>query len=307
MRIVQPTEDNIKVAARLLHEGVLIGMPTETVYGIAALARDVDAIRRTFAAKRRPMDNPLIVHVSAIVDLEDIGRTISDAAWALAERFWPGPLTVVVPRSSSMPAEISGGRDTVAVRMPNHPVAQALIRAAGPVTAPSANIFMGLSPTRADHIEPILGDELGMILDGGPCEFGVESTVVDCTTSSPRVLRPGAIGRARIEAALGMSLALPPGQQRLSPGMYSRHYSPRTPLFMVDVLSPDQPGITFDEPGNPTQVRLPLEPVAYAASLYAVLHRLDEGSHQAIFVERPPETPEWEAVWDRLRKASAGQ
>ncbi|HEY0868313.1 MAG TPA: L-threonylcarbamoyladenylate synthase [Fimbriimonas sp.] len=305
MKIVPPTEENIAQAARFLREGVLIGMPTETVYGIAAQADDPEAVQHVFRLKGRPADNPLIVHIAGLSQLREVARVVTDAAKRLTERFWPGPLTVVLPKNPRIPHIVTAERDTVAVRVPAHPVALKLLRAAGPLSAPSANRFMSLSPTRAEDIDPELGDRLGMILDGGPCTVGVESTVVDCTGPFPRILRPGGIDRARIEAALGAPLAAPPAGPRLSPGMYHRHYSPRTPLQIVDRLLPGQAGITFEAPLDSSQVRLEQEPRRYATALYAALHRLDADGHSRIYVQAPPQTPEWEAVWDRLLKASS--
>lgn len=304
MKIVPATEENIAYAARLLREGILIGMPTETVYGVAALATDAHAVGRVFAAKKRPIDNPLIVHIASYDQLLEVAREVTEPAKRLAERFWPGPLTVVLPKNPRIPEVVTGGRDTVAVRVPAHNVALALIRAAGPISAPSANTFMSLSPTTAEDIEEELGDRLGLILDGGPCEVGVESTVIDCTGAMPRLLRPGGVDRLSIEAALGAPLISPPTPDRISPGQYARHYSPRTPLRVVDRLSADQAGITFETPSNPRQIRLPVEPRSYAAALYSVLHRLDSEGHTCLCVQAPPAEPAWEAVWDRLKKAS---
>jgi L-threonylcarbamoyladenylate synthase len=304
MRIAPPTAENIAYAARLLREGVLVGMPTETVYGIAALATDADAVERVYAVKRRPRDNPLIVHIASQDQLALVAREVTETARRLTERFWPGPLTVVLPKAECIPDIVTSGKNTVAVRIPAHPVALDLIRAAGPISAPSANLFMSLSPTLARDIEPQLAEMLGIILDGGPSKVGVESTVVDCTGPTPRLLRPGVVDRAQIEAAIGTRLVAPPAGPRRAPGMYRRHYAPNTPLRIVERLEPNQAGITFETPANPSQIRLQRDARLYAAALYAVLHRLDEAGHEILFVEAPPQSADWEAVWDRLTKAT---
>lgn len=304
--ISPPTPLNLQLAADALVRGELVCMPTETVYGIAADATNADAVRRIFAAKDRPADNPLIVHISDFVQLEDVVAEWTDAADVLANRFWPGPLTLVLKKSEMIPDEVTGGLDTVAVRMPDHEVALELIELAGvPLAAPSANRFMHLSPTRAEHLDPEIAKRVAMVLDGGPCRIGLESTVVDVTVSPPRILRPGGISRGDIQAALGGPLGqLPPEGIRRSPGMYQRHYAPDARLEFVEALDPDAVGIGFGTPRNDRQIRMPMDPHAYAAGLYAALHRLDAGRPDVIFVEHPPEEPEWEAVVDRLKKAS---
>ena len=299
--ILAPTPANVERAARVLREGGLVGMPTETVYGLAALLWRRDALRETFRLKGRPADNPLIVHVAHLADLEGVVAAWPETAARLADRFWPGPLSLVLPKRPEVPEEATGGGDTVAVRVPAHPVALRLIDAVGgPLTAPSANPFMGLSPTRAAHVA-LPG--LDLVLDGGPCAVGIESTVVDLSGETPRLLRPGGVPRAQIEAALGAELA-GKGDVRRSPGMYPRHYAPRTPVRLVSALAPEDAGLTFDEPQNEDQIRLPFVPAAYAISIYAALHRLDALGVEAILVQSPPREPEWEAVWDRLDRAT---
>jgi L-threonylcarbamoyladenylate synthase len=305
MRILPPSPESVAEAAAALRRGELVGMPTETVYGIAALALDPVAVARTFEVKGRPAENPLIVHVASPADVPGVAREFPEEARRLAERFWPGPLTLVLPKRERVPAAVTAGLDTVAVRVPDHPVAQALLAAVGaPVSAPSANVFMGLSPTRPEDIAPEIAKRLAMILDGGPSPVGLESTVVDCT-GPIRILRPGGVTRADVEAALGrrLSESAPPTQRR-SPGLYARHYAPRTPLRVVERLLPHQPGLTLAAPASSAQRLMPPDPVLYGAQLYATLHALDQEGHAEIFVEAPPEAPEWEAVWDRLRKAS---
>jgi L-threonylcarbamoyladenylate synthase len=278
-------------------------MPTETVYGLAAVATNRQAVHKVFAAKARPADNPLIVHISNLEQVTELTEGASREAEELAGAFWPGPLTLVLKKRSLIPDEVTAGRDTVALRMPAHPIAKALIQATGaPLAAPSANRFMALSPTRAQHIAPEVAQHLALILDGGPCEVGIESTVVDCT-DGVRILRHGSIGRAQIEAVLGH--AVDSGEERTrAPGQYPRHYAPRTRVELVQKLRPEDAGLTFDNPSNPQQIKMPLDPAAYAARLYNALHALDGQNLSVLKVEQPPAADTWEAVWDRLKKAS---
>lgn len=309
MPIQPPTDEAIAAAAAALRRGELVGMPTETVYGLAALASDPVAVARTFAAKRRPSDNPLIVHLASAADLPLVARSIPPAAQALADAFWPGPLTLVLPRQPHVLDAVTAGLDTVAVRVPDHNVALALLRAVGaPLSAPSANTFMRLSPTRAQDIEPDLQGQLACTLDGGPCRIGLESTVVDCA-GPVRVLRPGGVSREALARALGhdVPLAGVPAADgpRAAPGMYARHYAPRTPLRLAAALDADDAGLCFGAPANPRQVAMPADPDSYGASLYRVLHALDALGARELVVQQPPTGTSWEAVADRLRKAAA--
>ncbi len=303
MPILIATPDNIRLAADALRRGELVGMPTETVYGLGCNALDEAAVRAVFAAKERPADNPLIVHIADMETLLQVAEALPADAAKLAAAFWPGPLTLVLPRNPALPLLVSGGLNTVAVRMPDHAVALSLIRAAGlPVAAPSANRFMRLSPTRAEDVEPELAS---IVLDGGDCRVGVESTVVDCTGPIPRILRPGGVTRSDLEVVLGHSLASPPESgERRSPGQYPRHYSPLTPLRLAEQIGEFEAGLTFGEPFHKLQIGMPRDPLGYAARLYAALHRLDKQDLAEIVVESPPEEPAWEAVNDRLRRAS---
>lgn len=308
MTILPPTDANVAAAAAALRRGGLVGMPTETVYGLAALADDPVAVARVFAAKRRPGDNPLIVHLADAGDLPRVAREVSPAARQLAAAFWPGPLTLVLPKQPTVLAAITAGLDSVAVRVPDHPVARRLLQAVGgPLCAPSANTFMHLSPTTASDIEPELQAAVACVLDGGPCRIGLESTVVDCT-GEPRVLRPGGIPRAALAAVLGREVPLVGKAAvgaRPAPGMYARHYAPRTPLRLVDRIDATAAGLTFGTVANAGQVTMPTDPEAYAAALYRVLHALDALGAAELQVERPPADAAWEAVADRLRKAAA--
>jgi L-threonylcarbamoyladenylate synthase len=288
----------------VLREGGLVVIPTETVYGLAGSIWSEEALARIFEVKGRPTENPLIVHIADIADLARLCTSVSSSAMVLAEKFWPGPLTLVLPRRSEVSDQISAGGTTVAIRMPNHPVALALIRVAGvPVAAPSANRFMQLSPTAVEHLDPSIGDQARMVLDGGPCAVGIESTVVDCTAEAVRILRPGVLTAEEISRVVPCVID-EVSEIRKSPGMYLRHYSPRTPLRIVSSLSPNEGGVTLEEPTNEHQIRLPKEALGYASGLYSALHRLDQLGLSEIVVQSPPDKPGWVAIWDRLRKAA---
>jgi L-threonylcarbamoyladenylate synthase len=262
MKVVPATLENVTRAAEILRAGGLVAMPTETVYGIAVDATNAEAVHRLFALKGRPANNPLIVHIAEFRQIESVASECPETARLLAERFWPGPLTFVLPKHPDLPLEVTGGGQTVAVRMPRHPVALSLIGLLGnPVAAPSANRFMRLSATRVEHLDEQIVSGLDLILDGGPCPVGLESTVLDLTEDPPRILRPGGITRGDIQAAIGGPLYRNARQGgRKSPGMYARHYAPNAPLFVVDKLGPDQEGLVFDAPQNSRQVKMPLAP-----------------------------------------------
>jgi L-threonylcarbamoyladenylate synthase len=280
-------------------------MPTETVYGVAADALNPKAVLATFAAKGRPADNPLIVHLADFSEADRIAE-VSTVAERLAVCFCPGPLTLVLPKRPSVPDVTTGGHPTVAIRVPAHPVARALVRAAAtPLSAPSANLFMGVSPTRASDIDPRLAAHLAVILDGGACEVGLESTVLDLSEAPARVLRPGAITPEALAEVLGYLPAMGGGERR-SPGMYPRHYAPKAPVFLVSSLGPEDTGIAIGVPAasTPKLIFLPDDPAAFGAGLYAALNALDRARVSAILVETPPETSAWAAVWDRLRRAT---
>ncbi|HVT11748.1 MAG TPA: L-threonylcarbamoyladenylate synthase [Fimbriimonadaceae bacterium] len=306
MKVAPATLKNIALAAEALKSGKLVVMPTETVYGLAADATNRQAVRKIFSAKERPSDNPLIVHIADIGQIPLVASAFPKAAQILAERFWPGPLTLVLPKAEGVCAEVTGGLDSVAVRMPAHPVALSLIRKAGiPIAAPSANRFMKLSPTKAEHIDAVLARKVEMVLDGGPSKVGIESTVVDCTGEYPRILRPGGVSRGEIEAALGEPLGtMPPDQLRRSPGMYQRHYAPKATVKVVEKLSEKAAGLTFEAPLNDKQIKMPKAVGPYSAMLYDALHKLDRMKVSTIYIQEPPFGPEWETVRDRLAKAS---
>jgi len=298
-----PDADVIDRAAAVIHSGGLVAFPTETVYGLGANALDPSAVARIFAAKGRPATNPVIVHVA---DVAEVGNVVADwpaTAAALAGRFWPGPLTLVLPRGGAMPDVVTAGGPTVAVRCPAHAVARALIRAAGvPIAAPSANRSTELSPTRAEHVMKGLDGRIDLVLDGGPCPGGIESTVVDVTEERVRILRPGLITAPMLEAVVG-----PLGDRGAaadvarSPGQMAKHYSPRTPIVLVAA------GAARPAGERVVVVRdLPADPTDYAAVLYARLHELDGEGFDRIVIELPPDTAEWAGVRDRLIRAAAG-
>jgi L-threonylcarbamoyladenylate synthase len=301
----------IEAAARLIREGHLVAFPTETVYGVGANALDPAAVDRLYEAKGRPPTSPLIVHVSSIEMARDLTREWPEAASKLAQRFWPGPLTLVLPRSDRVPDRVTAGLDTVGIRMPNHVIALDLIREAGvPIAAPSANRFSELSPTTAAHVSKSLGDRVAMVLDGGPTQVGIESTVLSLAGPVPELLRPGMISQTQIEEIIGpiqVRATVPQGAHP-SPGMHRKHYSPATRLLVVDggVLPPGRGAYLWIHAPAPAarEIQMPADPHAYAARLYDVLHQLDSESFDWIAVERPPSDMMWVGILDRLERAS---
>jgi L-threonylcarbamoyladenylate synthase len=284
-------------AARLIRAGKLVAFPTETVYGLGANALGAAAVERIFAAKGRPKTSPLIVHVDSIAMARGLAAEWPDAAEALAARYWPGPLTLVLPKRADVPDIVTAGLATVGLRMPAHPLALELIRAAGvPIAAPSANRFTELSPTSASHIPEALAD---YILDGGPAQVGIESTVVSLA-GPPTLLRPGIIPLPELEALIGpLRVAGAPAEgAHASPGMHERHYRPRTPLVLL------RRGEALPA-GHGVKPEMPPDPREYAAVLYRTLHQLDAEGWEWIALEEPPETAAWAGVLDRLRRASA--
>ena len=310
--MTQPPFAEIEAAADALRRGELVVMPTETVYGLAADATNEEAIRRIFALKGRPSDNPLIVHVGTTVTLTEVAREVPDAAWTLVNRFWPGPLTLVLPRAEIVPHAVSAGLDTVAVRMPNHPVALALLaESERPLATPSANRFMALSPTRAEDVSAEIRAGAAAVLNGGPCAVGLESTVLSLV-GPPTVLRPGAVTRAQLAAVLGTLgidvLERPTVQDtgpRAAPGGYVRHYSPKTPVTLAERLGANDVGLALSPTENDRQIAMPSDPAGYAARLYAALAELDRRSPERIVIETPPVTAAWAAVRDRLARMMA--
>lgn len=307
-------------AAALLRAGGVVAFPTETVYGLGADATNDEALRRIFSIKGRPADHPLIVHLASSVQIRDWARDIPTTAYALAERFWPGPLTLILRRRAWVSALVTGGQETIGLRVPAHPVALELLGAfGGGVAAPSANRFGRISPTTAEHVRLELGDGPNLILEGGACRVGIESTIVNLTGSNPIILRPGGISPAELEAVMGKKVALPgiPRTVRV-PGMLVSHYAPATPLRRVDMAQ--LPGIAASlaaqgkraavmalsgyRSATGQTVAMPPEPSGYGYDLYAVIRMLDSGQHDVILVEKPPQTEAWLAVNDRLQRAS---
>lgn len=327
MAIPPPDQGQIARAVAILKRGGLVAVPTETVYGLAADAANEAAVRSVFAAKGRPADHPVIVHVADAQAIDDWAREVPATARALAAAFWPGPLTLVLKRSPRALDVVTGGQDTVGLRCPAHPWARALLQAfGGAVAAPSANSFGRISPTAAAHVRADLGEKpaggVDLILDGGPCPVGIESTIVDLSGAQPTLLRPGAVTRAALEDALGVPVVEPGGGAPRAPGRLERHYAPRTPL---EVISPDRLGsriaalfhlrVALYAPRRVlSTLRTPpaLELAAaedaesYGRSLYADLHWLDGAGVDRIVIAAPPAGAEWDAIHDRLNRAQAG-
>jgi len=315
----------LRHAAAELAAGGLVAFPTETVYGLGARADDDAAVAKIFAAKGRPADHPLIVHVGDSAGARAFAREWPASAQKLAEAFWPGPLTVIVPRRAGMGTASAAGQDSIGLRCPGHPVARALLEAAAAlgvagVAGPSANRFGRISPTTAAHVREEFGDAL-TIVDGGECEAGIESAIVDCSRGAPALLRPGVLTRAQIEAVLGTRLRAPGDDAPRASGTLEAHYAPRAPLRLMpaDQLRAAL-GVLAKSSVNPVAVycrtvvpghsvrasrTMPDNPVAAAHELFAALRELDASGASLIWVETPPDAPAWEGVRDRLRRAAA--
>jgi len=301
-------------AAAVLRRGGLVAFPTETVYGLGADASNGNAVARLYAVKRRPRAHPVIVHFADAETAFGWAREVPGAARTLAARFWPGPLTLILKRSSLAKDFVTGGQDTVGLRIPSHPIAQALLRHFdGAVAAPSANRFGLVSPTTAAHVRDDLGNDVDLVLEGGPSEVGIESTIVGLSGATPVLLRPGHVSKAEIEALIG-----PVGEKDTSSPRHSggleRHYAPRTPASLVPTYALDREiakgrdkvaVLAFSRPDERVDywLRMPRDPQAYAQRLYAALRELDSAGCERILVEAPPDAPEWTAVRDRLRRA----
>ena len=292
---------DLRRAAEIIRAGGLVAFPTETVYGLGANALDAEAVARIYAAKGRPASSPLIVHAAELPMVLSLIKEWPPLAATLAEHFWPGPLTIVLPKASIVPDTVTAGLPSVGIRMPAHPVAATLIREAGvPIAAPSANPFMGISPTSADHVRRSLPEGVDMVLDGGPSNVGIESTVVSLLKGEPVILRPGHITMAALATATQVDwrLAGETGSAQLSPGLHARHYAPRTPFYVL------RPG-TAPPSGRGCILTLPPDPHAYAAELYAALHRADSERWDWIATIEPPDEPDWAAIRDRLKRAGS--
>lgn len=332
--IVSPDSSSAAIdrAVGVLNAGELIGLPTETVYGLAADANNPAALAKVFAAKGRPADHPLIVHLGADDLLSHYAREIPEAAWLLAEAFWPGPLTLILKKAPGVPDFVTGGQDTVGVRIPGHPVALDLLRAfaqanpsGGGLAAPSANKFGRISPTSAAHVASELGNAVSMVLDGGDCLVGIESTIVDLSRGDPVILRPGAITAEQIALVLGQPVTSPgnvvnstePATPRVS-GSLASHYAPVTPLTVLaleaivqKIASENAAAIVRDAVTLPAILRkhaatvvLADQPARYAHDFYRVLRELDTQGYSQIYVQPLPESSDWLAVRDRLGRAA---
>jgi L-threonylcarbamoyladenylate synthase len=298
-RICLSEAAEIARAAAFIIEGELVAFPTETVYGLGANALDVRAIEKIYAAKGRPPNSPLIVHVSSIEMARGLVREWPERAEKLARIFWPGPLTLVLPKQPHVPDRLTAGLDTVGVRMPANPIAQALIQESGvPIAAPSANLFTELSPTTAQHVRDSLGDRVAMVLDGGRTTVGIESTVLSIAGTDSVLLRPGLVTKAEIEAVIGpIQMGSLAEGTHASPGLHPRHYSPKTRLILVEAGK-------LPSTGRGIFLQMPEDPQAYASVLYERLHDADAQGLDWIAIEQPPRTEEWSAIRDRLERAS---
>jgi L-threonylcarbamoyladenylate synthase len=310
-------------AAEILRGGGLVAFPTETVYGLGAHALDPAAVRRIFEAKGRPAYNPIIVHVADTTAARALAQTWPEAADRLAAAFWPGPLTLVVPKRATVPDMVTAGRPAVALRVPAHPVALSLLRAAGvPVAAPSANRSGEVSPTRAAHVAASLADRVELILDAGPTDVGLESTVVDLTGDQPVLLRPGMLDVQAIEHHVGTLRSPAPSPDadspRPAPGMLDRHYAPRATLRVAHTVEQARAMLRQAPAGLPTGAllhswpdlpvrhvhRLPADAVGYARELYAALHALDDLDCALVIAEAVPAHATWDGIRDRLARAA---
>ncbi|ALV37964.1 L-threonylcarbamoyladenylate synthase [Streptomyces sp. CdTB01] len=322
MTRVTASFSDIDKAAGVLRAGGLVGLPTETVYGLGANAEDPAAVARIFQVKGRPPSHPLIVHIGSAEQLGDWAEDVPETARLLAEHFWPGPLTLVLRRGARVPLEATGGLETVAVRVPAHPTALALLSAfGGGVTAPSANRFGSVSPTTADDVRAELGDAVDCVLDGGPCEVGVESTIVDATGEVPSILRPGGVTREDLEAVLGHPLAVPTTSDIRVPGQHPSHYAPNARVVLVEPENVVAEAERAQALGHQVGVFLPssyadaalkahaVVPVpdsmaAYAHGLFGFLRDLDRQGCDLIVASLPVEEGLGLAIANRLRRAA---
>jgi len=317
------TSRDIQRAAEVLRAGGLVGFPTETVYGLGADASNDEAVKKIYAAKGRPRNHPVIVHVSAFGDVATWACDVPAAARRLAARYWPGPLTLILERRAGVSDALTGGQDTIALRSPSHPLARALLTAfGGGIAAPSANRYGRVSATTAEHVRTEFGEAVDFVLDGGACDFGIESTIVDLSGGRAALLRPGSITMQAVEEALGAPLGAADADSPRAPGTLTKHYAPQTPLMLMEgdlivelaasmarqgrkvavlarsTLRPLIDGVTW--------IAAAEDPAAYAHDLYANLRALDAAGCDAILVEQPPLAPAWSAVQDRLTRAAAG-
>jgi L-threonylcarbamoyladenylate synthase len=328
--IVPATPESLAGAAQALAAGAVVAFPTETVYGLGADAANAQAVGRVFALKQRPADHPLIVHVASADAAQAWAAEMPPMGWRLAERFWPGPLTLILRRAPGVNTAVTGGQDTIGLRVPSHPVAQALLAAfarvgSGAIAAPSANRFGRLSATRAAHVVAEFGDAVPMVIDGGDSDVGIESTIVDVSAGRAVLLRPGAIGIDRLADALGELPAARDAQSPRASGTLASHYAPQARVMLVEpdlvaeiarFLAGDGQSVavlarTAGEPlfgtgpASPRWLRAPTDAAGYAHDLYAALRALDAPGTDVIVVEQPPLDVAWIAVLDRLQRAAA--
>jgi L-threonylcarbamoyladenylate synthase len=306
----------VRRAAQILRAGGLVAFPTETVYGLGADASSEQAIARLYQVKRRPAHHPVIVHFAEADTAFSWAREVPEGARKLAQRFWPGPLTLILKRSALAKDFVTGGQPSVGLRVPSHPVAHQLLKEFnGAVAAPSANRFGEVSPTTAAHVRADLGTDVGLVLEGGQSEVGIESTIVDLSGGAAVLLRPGHVSRKELESVVGTLAEKSASSVRHSGGL-ERHYAPRTAARLVPTHALDKEiakgktsvaVLAFSRPDERVDfwLRMPREPQAYAQRLYAALRELDTAGCKAILVEAPPDAPEWAAVRDRLMRACA--
>ena len=313
-----PPWTSVSEAADLLKAGEVVAIPTETVYGLAGNAYNPEALAKIFAAKERPTFDPLIVHIADIAELENVARDIPDAAYRLAEAFWPGPMTIILPKKDCIPDLCTSGLPSVAVRFPSHPVAQAIIKESGlPLAAPSANLFKHVSPTTAEHVAAQLADRIAGIVDGGPCSVGVESSIISLAGDVPTVLRPGAITPEMFASVVGpvaiKESSSKPGQAMEAPGQCDTHYKPSVPLYFGTVpanykLPEHTVRIAFGQQAGPIPATVSLSETGdmteATANLYAFMHDLDTPDYDLILVDPIPNTGVGMALNDRLKRAS---
>jgi L-threonylcarbamoyladenylate synthase len=321
VRVVRATQVEIESAVQALRDGELVAFPTETVYGLGANAQNPAAVSKIFEAKRRPATHPVIVHLDSPRFLHRWVREVPDVAMRLAERFWPGPFTMVMPRAANVHDVITGGQDTIAIRVPAHPMAQQLLTAfGGGIAAPSANRYGRLSPTRAEHVREEFGDSVRVILDGGECQLGLESTIVSFEGDGVRLLRPGSVTATQIAAVVGELLSDGGSVAPRVPGSPPTHYAPTTPMTIVPAGEIDAQADAASSGGRRVAVlaqRLPLRahkyvtwinagrrPEAYGRDLYANLRTLDKAGCQRILVQGVPDGERWDAIRDRLVRAA---
>lgn len=321
MTIFNVTPKIIQRAADCLTNGGLVAFPTETVYGLGADASNPDAVKRIFAAKNRPENHPLIVHLASFEQFNLWAQDIPESAVVLAEHFFPAPLALILKKRPEVSETVTGGQKTIALRVPNHPVALELLRAfGGGIAAPSANRFCRISPTQAQHVADELGESVDMILDGGACQIGVESTIIDLSGDKPTLLRFGQITRSELEIVLKTEVFIPDSLSKTTvktAGMMAIHYAPTTPAVRCDsdllaVLLQDENqkigvltcGSNISSTENRTVISLPTDSAIYAQNLYAKLRELDALNLDLILVEQPPQSEMWAAINDRLSKAT---